>query len=182
MFKKIVLLLVVVLGMSLVSPVVGAVRSTLGKPAPPFVIKSGLDQKLTLNMVLGKIVVLFYEARGSVDKNGKLRKELIRLYRVQPESIRKEFFRLVVIDCSEASFPGISIWKNQLAEHSRQAGVTIYGDWDRQMLRDYRLRKNDSNFVIIDQNGLIRYSASGKIRNGQFQEIKDLLTSLVQEG
>lgn len=179
MFKKIVCVMILVLGLSLVSPASGRVCLPSGNPAPPFVVKSGEDKKLTLNMVLGKVVVLFYEARKAVDKNDELKNELISLYREQPESIKKEIFRLVVIDCSKASFPAVSIWKKKLAEHSRASGLTIYGDWDRQMLRDYSLRQNDSNFVIIDQHGIVRYSAAGKIQNGQFQEIKDLLTSLV---
>jgi hypothetical protein len=180
MLKKVVLVMVLILGLSLVFPAAAAICLPSGKPAPPFAIKSGEDQKLTLNMVLGKVVVLFYEDRKAVDKNDELKGELIRLYRRQPASVRQEIYRLGVIDCSKASFPGKSIWKKKLAEHSRSLGLTIYGDWNRQMLRDYQLRKNDSNFVIIDQNGLIRYSAAGKIRNGQFQQIKALLTSLVQ--
>ena len=47
---------------------------------------------------------------------------------------------------------------------------------------DYRMQGNDSNFMIIDKKGIIRYSTSGQIFTGQFQEIKDLLTCLVQEG
>jgi alkyl hydroperoxide reductase subunit AhpC len=180
MSRKIVFVIVVLVGMSMVSPASGAVRLALGKPAPPFLVKSGDNKKLTLNEVLGKVVVVFYEARKSVDKNNELRNELVRLYREQPESIKEEIFRLVVIDCSKAHFPAVSIWKHKLAEHSRLASLTIYGDWDRQMLRDYCLQKNDSNFLIIDQNGIVRYSAAGKIGNGQFKEIKDLLASLIQ--
>ncbi len=180
MCKNMVFVMVLVLGLGLGAPVSGAVSPDLGKPAPPFVVKSGDDQKLTLNMVLGKVVVLFYENRNAVDKNDALKSELIRLYRVQPECIKKEIVRLAVLDCSKASFPAKSIWKRKMAEYSRQIGLTIYGDWDRQMLRDYSLRKNDSNFLIIDQNGMVRYEASGRIGNGQFQEIKELLTSLIQ--
>jgi len=133
-------------------------------------------------MILGKVVVLFYETRQVVDKNDELKDELRRVYKVQPADIREKIFRLVVIDCSPASFLTLRIWKSKLSEHSRREGFTIYGDWSQRMLQDYRMQGNESNFMIIDKRGIIRYSATGKISNGQFQNIKNLLASLVQEG
>jgi alkyl hydroperoxide reductase subunit AhpC len=178
MLRKIVCLLLLVLGLGLMPPHALASNSALGKPAPPFEVKSGKDQKLTLEMIRGKIVVLFYEDRKVVDKNDALKDELIRLYRVQPETIKKEIFRLVVIDCSRASLPTRAIWKNQLAKHSLALGLTIYGDWNSKMLLDYGMEKNDSNFLIIDQNGIIRYSSKGKINHHEIENIKNLLISL----
>ena len=178
MLRKIVCLLLLVLGLGLMPPHARASNSALGKPAPPFEVKSGKDQKLTLEMIRGKIVVLFYEDRKVVDKNDALKDELIRLYRVQPENIKKEIFRLVVIDCSRASLPTRAIWKNQLAKHSLALGLTIYGDWNSKMLLDYGMEKNDSNFLIIDQNGIIRYSSKGKINHHEIENIKNLLISL----
>jgi peroxiredoxin len=153
----------------------------MGTPAPPFTVESGENQKLTRDMILGKVVVLFYETRQVIDKNEELKDELKCLYRTQPEDIKQEIFRLVVIDCSEACLPTLPIWKTKLAENSRVQGFTIYGDWNRRMLMDYQLQGNDSNFLIIDKQGIIRYAATGKIGNGHFQKIKDLLFSLVKE-
>ena len=182
MIRRMALAITLVLGLALIFFYPKAAHLTYGKSAPPFSVKSGDDQNLTLNMVLGKVVVFFYETREVVDINDTLKDELRALYQVQPENIKKEIFRLVVIDCSQASWPTVFVWKNKLAEHSRLEGFTIYGDWDRKMLRDYGMKENDSNFLIIDKNGIIRYSVSGKISNGHFQKIRDLLTSLVQGG
>ena len=33
-----------------------------GKPAPNFLVESGDNQKLSLNMLRGKVIVLFYES------------------------------------------------------------------------------------------------------------------------
>jgi alkyl hydroperoxide reductase subunit AhpC len=182
MFRKSVAVAAVVLGLALLSPKSWGMYSLAGSPAPPFVVESGDNRTLTRDMVLGKVVVLFYESRQVIEKNDELKEELKSLYRRQPEGVKKEIFRLVVIDCSEASPPTQFIWKSKLSSHSRQQGFTIYGDWTRKMLRDYRMQGNDSNFLIIDKHGIIRYSASGQVGNGQFQVIKNLLASLVQEG
>jgi alkyl hydroperoxide reductase subunit AhpC len=182
MFRKIGLVIILVLGLGFLSLESWGAYLLSGKPAPPFVVQSGDNQQLTLEMILGKVVVLFYENRHAIDLNDELKNELKGLYRAQPTTIKQEIFRLVVIDCSKATMPTRPIWKSQLSEHSRRQGLTIYGDWDRKMLLDYQMRSNDSNFLIIDKKGIIRYSASGKISNGHIHKIKDLLFSLVQEG
>lgn len=182
MFRKIFCSVILVLGLIVLSPDSWGAHALPGKPAPPFVVESGDNQKLTREMILGKVVVLFYESRQVIDKNDELKNELKCLYRAQPDSVKQEIFRLVVIDCSEASRPTRPIWKTKLSEHSQRQGFTIYGDWDRKMLADYGLQHNDSNFLIIDKRGLIRYSTAGKVDNGQIQTIKALLFSLVQGG
>jgi predicted transcriptional regulator len=182
MFRKMVFSLILVVGLGGLSASSWGAFPLPGKLAPPFVVESGDNQKLTRDMILGKVVVLFYESRQAIDKNDELKDELKCLYRAQPANIKQEIFRLVVIDCSEAILPTIPIWKSKLSEHSRHQGFTIYGDWNRKMMADYGLRGNDSNFLIIDKHGIIRYSGTGKIDSSQFPKIKDLLYSLVQQG
>ena len=158
-----------------------AYPAVVGKPAPPFVVSSASDEQLSLDMLRGKVVVLFYESRHVIRKNIELKNELKRLYRSQPDRIKDDIFRLVVIDCTEASWITLPVWKSKLTEHSRKEGFTIYGDWTGSMLSNYRLQDNESNFLIIDKNGVIRYSTSGRIENGSFEHIKELLSSLVQK-
>ena len=182
MFRKIVFSLILVFGLGILSPNSWGAFLLQGKPAPPFVVVSGDNQKLTREMVLGKVVVLFYESRQAIDTNDELKEALKCLYRAQPAHIKQEIFRLVVIDCSEAILPTIPIWKSKLSENSRLQGFTIYGDWNRKMLADYGMQGNNSNFLIIDKKGIIRYSGTGKIDSSQIPKIKDLLSSLVKQG
>lgn len=154
---------------------------SLGKRAPDFRVESWDNQLLSLDMIRGKVIVLFYESRKVIRKNISLKNELKRLYRAQPANIQKEIFRLVVIDCSEAYWPVIPIWKSKLKEHSREEGFIIYGDWNKRMLTDYRMKPGESNFIIIDKHGIVRYAADSKIKNNQFETIKGVLFSLIQE-
>ena len=133
-------------------------------------------------MCRGRVVVLFYESRHVIKKNIELKDELTRLYHAQPEGIQRDIFRLVVIDCSEAILPTLPIWKRQLRANSQKEGFTIYGDWNRTMFKEYGMKAEDSNFLIIDKQGIIRYSATGKIDPDQFDRIKELLFTLVQQG
>jgi len=153
-----------------------------GTPAPAFQVESGNNKKITLDMVLGKVIVLYYTSRHVITDNSQLKTELFKLYRTQPVDIKKQLFQMVVVDGSEASWTTMPFWKCKLIEHSKKEGFTIFADWHKKMLADYQLKENDCNFLIIDKEGIIRYSASGKINHGQLEKIKKLLCSLVQEG
>ncbi len=181
MFRKMVFSLILVLGVGVLAPNAWGAFLQAGKPAPPFVVESGDNQKLTRDMILGKVVVLFYESRQAIDINDELKDALKCLYRAQPADIKREIFRLLVIDCSEAMVPTIPIWKSRLSENSQRQGFTIYGDWNRKMLADYGMQGNSSNFLIIDKHGIVRYSGAGKIASSQIPKIKDLLYSLVKQ-
>jgi hypothetical protein len=181
LFFRIAWLLLLFLSLGVLPQESWGSRPISGKPAPYFQVESGDNQALSLDMVRGKVIVLFYESRNVIRKNIELKNELKRLYRAQPANIQNDIFRLVVIDCSEAYWPTTPIWKSKLQEHSRKEGFTIYGDWNQRMLADYHLKPGESNFLIIDKQGVIRYVAARKIENGQFEKIKGLLFSLVQE-
>ncbi len=181
-FRKIALLLILPLGLGVLALDSWGSYLTPGKPAPNFLVESGDSRKLSLDNVRGRVVVLFYESRHVIKKNIGLKDELTRLYKAQPAGIQNDIFRLVVIDCSEAILPTLPIWKRQLQVHSRQEGFTIYGDWHRTMLKEYGMKAEDSNFLIIDKQGIIRYSAVGKIDPDQFDRIKELLFTLIKEG
>ncbi|MFZ5449073.1 MAG: TlpA family protein disulfide reductase [Thermodesulfobacteriota bacterium] len=178
-FGKTKLLIILALGLGAWPPASWASLLTSGKAAPNFLVESGDNQKLSLDMIRGKVIVLFYESRHVIKKNTALKDELTRFYQAQPANIKNEVFRLVVIDCSKSFGPTALLWKNGLREHSGKEGFTIYGDWNRKMFTDYQMKAEDSNFLIIDKHGIIRYSATGKIDQGQFEKIKELLLNLV---
>jgi hypothetical protein len=180
-FKKFILLIILPLGLGAWSLASWASLLSSGKLAPNFLVESGDNQKLSLDMIRGKVIVLFYESRHVIKENSDLKDELKRFYRVQPANLKKEVFRLVVIDCSQTTWPTKPLWQIKLREHSEKARLTIYGDWTGKMLADYHMRAGESNFLIIDKQGIIKYSATGKIPPGQFTKIKELLLTLVQE-
>lgn len=147
-----------------------------GEPAPSFSLVSGDNKKLTLDMLKGKVVALFYATRDTVEVNDELQKYLDTLYAAQPQNIQNQIYRLLVVNAMEAT--AVTTWKEKLNETSAKLKVTIYGDWTGGMFAAYRMRDNDSNFVIIDKKGIVRFAASGKIANSRFEAIKKLLLEL----
>ncbi len=149
----------------------------ISEPAPSFSLVSGDNKKLTLDMLRGKVVVLFYATRDTVEVNDALSRYLDTLYAAQPQNIQSQIYRLLVVNAMEAT--AVTTWKEKLNETSAKLKVTIYGDWTGGMFAAYRMRDNDSNFVIIDKKGIVRFAASGKIANSRFEAIKKLLLELV---
>jgi predicted transcriptional regulator len=147
-----------------------------GEPAPSFSLVSGDNKKLTLNMLSGKVVVLFYATRVTVNVNDELQHYLDALYDTQPKNIQDQIFRLLVVNAMEAT--DLTAWKEKLRETSAKLKITCYGDFTGDMYAAYRMRDNDSNFIIIDKRGIVRFAASGRIDNSRFESIKKLLLEL----
>jgi len=170
------LIVATLLVLSLAPTAAQAILGT-GEPAPSFSLVSGDNKKLTLNMLSGKVAVLFYATRVTVNVNDDLQHYLDALYDTQPKNIQNQIFRLLVVNAMEAT--DITAWKEKLRETSAKLEITCYGDWTGDMFAAYRMRDNDSNFVIIDKRGIVRFAASGRIDNSRFEAIKKLLLELV---
>jgi hypothetical protein len=151
----------------------------LGKKAPFFRIMSGSDKELTISQVEQTVTVIFYETKDAVEKNRELKNMLSAFYINQPELLRKQITRLPIINCKSAFWPFTAIWKSKLNEYSSKEGMTIYGDFNGKMLSDFDMKDNDSNVLILDKIGFIRYFAFGKIEGKEFSRIKKLLEDLM---
>lgn len=149
----------------------------VGATALPFDIASGENKPLTLDDVKGKVLVIFYETKGVVEKNRALKDELKKFFAAQNDDFKANVVTLPVIKC-----PGgglfLSMWKKALRENSAKEGLTIYGDWGGKMYTDYNFADNESNFIIIDKSGAVQYSAAGKINDTDFVKIEDILKKL----
>ncbi|MFA5008283.1 MAG: redoxin domain-containing protein [Candidatus Omnitrophota bacterium] len=163
----------------LVSLFASSENPLMGKDAPEFTVKSGDGKEIGLKDVKGKVVTLFYESKNEIEKNRKLKTELNKFYEKQPEIIQEEVVKLAVVNCKNVFFA--SAWKSALRENSLKEGFTIYGDWSGKMASAYKASDNDSNFVIIDKHGVIRYYYSGSVGDREIDKIKSLLRQLTKE-
>jgi hypothetical protein len=151
----------------------------VGQRIPSFIVSSGDGRVCDLPSIRGKLTVIFYESRHAIKKNEPFKNSLKAFFREQPEEVRNGVIRLPVIDCSGAFFAVKHFWRKGLMENSRREGLTIYGDWDGKMKKDLGFRDGDSNFVVVDQQGIIRYHLTGKISEDSWDTIKSFLLRLV---
>src|ERR1044071_7498261 len=155
-----------------------AASGFIGSAAPQFRVQSGDNKELTLDMIKGKVAVIFYENKDIVDANKTLKDELNKLYYEQTEALKDVLVRLPIIDCSGAVWPFVGVWKNKLREYSKKEGVTIYCDWKGKMSSDYKMAPGVSNVVIINKSGTIRFFTSRDVNAEKINEVKELLKRL----
>ena len=150
-----------------------------GVKAPFFRVKSGAGEEVTLDSTRGRVVAILYETKDVVEKSRNLKRELNRCYDELSLDLRKSILRLPVIKCSSAFWPITEIWKSKLRENSAKEGLTLYGDWDGSMFSRYKMKDNETNVVIIDKKGIIRYFEQGKLGDDEIYRVKSLLTELI---
>ena len=181
MFRKNFILVMTLLSLPVFQSSSLSASALIGSAAPYFRVQSGDDKELTLDMIKGKVTAIFYEEKDIVDANKRLKDELNKLYFEQTDTLKDVLVRLPIIDCSEAFWPFLGIWKRKLREHSKKEGVTIYCDWEGKMFSDYKMESDVSNVVIIDKTGRIRFFASGEVTDEEINDVKQLLIVLAQE-
>ncbi len=176
--QKLLLIFLVVL---LAGPVFAAQNKLVGKEAPSFRVESGDGKALDNKMIRGKVVVLFYEYKEILPQSRPLKNVLNAFYHEQPKEIHDLILVLPVINATSAAWPFKGIWKNTLIEKSQKVGMTVYGDWDGKMGAAYAMKSDDTNLVILDQNGVIRFFQSGVIGAEKSGAIISLLLQIVNE-
>lgn len=155
----------------------------IGREAPPFQVESGDGKVLEAKMLRGKVVVLFYESKDVIAKSRPLKIILNAFYKEQKKEDQQLILRVPIYDCTGISWLFKGIWKNGLIENSKRVGMTVYGDWNGKMAAAYGMKSDDTNLLIIDKRGIIRYFQSGVVTdNGKTATIlKKLLKDLVAE-
>jgi hypothetical protein len=176
MVKKIVLLLILGLVFA------GMLHSQeKGRRAPAFEVVSGDGQVMNLaGLKSYRVVVCFYETVEVIELNRTFKDELEVFYRKLSALEKGKIFFLSVGDCSSARWPFLGLWQTGLIDQSEKLGLTVYGDWTGEMREDFAFARNDSNFALIDANGVIIYQVSGKIGPEETLKIEGLILSLLK--
>lgn len=148
-------------------------------PASPFSVESGDGKEVTEKSVKGKVVIMFYEKRNVVKKNAEMKDRLNEIFDCRSVNIQQTIVRLPIIDCSHVFWPVSEIWKKGLRDNSKRVGMMVYCDWTGNVSRDFRMVPDESNMLILDGKGIIRYRFSGKIDQDRLEEIKHTLDQFV---
>ncbi len=150
-----------------------------GAKAPYFRVQSGKNRVLTSHHVKGRVTIIFYESKDHVKRNWNLKAFLLNLKKNHADKYQKEVSGLFIINCRRA-WPFAKVWKVVMHRSSLREGLTIYGDWSGKMYRDYQMKDNASNIVIIDKNGIVRYIVRGQLTPRKTAGVKLLLSRLLK--
>ena len=148
-----------------------------GAQAPAFTVQDGDGVKLASEAVQGSAIALFYEARETVEQNRPFKTAITSYMAGHPEVAKKT--RIIpVIDCASAVWPLKGLWQSKLKENSVKEKLTIYGDWDGKMRSDYQMKREACNLLLIDAQGVVRYSKSDAMTPDDIRAALELLPAL----
>ena len=151
-----------------------------GDVIPPFTVLSHQEEPFTEENLLGKLSVVFYDNRRTAPKNNDL-KYAIGDFREKHLPLLENLEVIQIIDASSANFLTRSIWKRKLRENARKYGVTLYADWSGKMRRDFGFRARESNVLVVDTHGTVRYTFRGKVPESEKNQLFSLLLALGEE-
>lgn len=159
---------------------IDAIVSLVGMVAPPFSVETA-DGKVTDNGVLkGKVVVLFYESKDAMDKSRPLKNHLNGFYARLETEMQNTMERMAVLACRGVVWPVKEIWKKRMLEESRQWGVPVYGDWDGVMEKAFGFDAEDTNLIVMDRHGVVRYASTGAVSPREADALVNLLAKLLK--
>jgi hypothetical protein len=86
-----------------------------------------------------------------------------------------------VINCF--SFFGFarSICANRVAAAAKKENLIIYTDSDGRMFNDFKITDDQSNILILDKKGLVRFAHAGRLDDAGVQAAVQLIERLVRE-
>ncbi len=162
-------------GLLLLSPSLLAME--VGNAVPAFTVTSQDGKPLTQEDLLGKVSVLFYDTRHTASVNNDLKYE-IGDFREANLPLLENLQVIQVIDASSANFLTRTIWRRKLRENARKYGTTLYADWSGKMRRDFGFSSKESNILVIDPQGRVRYVHQGNPRGEEREKLFALLLVL----
>ena len=153
-------------------------RDATGKAAPDFAVTSGDGVTLARAALAGRVAILFYETRETIDANRALKKrlaELVASSRIRPGEIAF----VAVADATRANWLTRTTWRRGLRVASKREGVTVYGDWDGKMREAYGMARGESNVILVDRSGVMRFRARGTLEDEQLDSVIALVADIL---
>jgi peroxiredoxin len=157
-----------ILGLAMAAASIAAALSTVGKPAPDFVLR-GLDgRNIRLSEFRGQVVLVNFWSRS----DGDSRQQMPALDRI---NITYQRAGLVVL--------GVSVDEDlrRSKEFAAAMGVSypILFDTGTDIGKDYFIQKMPMT-ILVDRSGVVRYSAVG-FRRGDERVYLDHIRELLRE-
>jgi predicted transcriptional regulator len=145
-----------------------------------FRVTSGDGGRLARGDLEGRVAVIFYETRQVVEKNRTLKNALFKLAeKAFPD--KNQWAPVAIVDASGANFFTRGIWRRELRKASKKEGLTIYGDWNSSARKALKARVGESNVIVVDAAGKVRYFAFGRLDDKEVEKLKALVLRLRDE-
>ena len=148
-----------------------------GDKMPAFTVQAE-NSSISSENIAGRAAIITYETKGTAEVNRRFKQAVLQRWR-QADSTAPAI--VPVINCF--SFFGFarSICANRVAAVSKKENLIIYTDSDGAMFRDCKITDDQSNIIILDKKGLVRFIHAGRLEDADVQAAVRLVERLLQD-
>lgn len=141
-----------------------------GEKVPPFTVYAGKQEKLHLSDLSGRIIVLTYESKDRVNDNAHFKDRVLKEF-PDHSTVKSPVTVLAVISCFEFFWPLDRYCISEVQKNAEILGMALYDDRTGKMQQNLGLKKNESNVLIIDRQGIARYIGFGKLSEEEAEKV-----------
>jgi hypothetical protein len=148
-----------------------------GDKMPAFAVEAE-NSRLSSRDIAGRVAIITYETKGTAEVNRPFKKAVLARWR-QGDSAGPAI--VPVINCF--SFFGIvrSICANRVSAAAKKEGLMIYTDGEGAMFKDFKMADDQSNTVIVDKTGVVRFAHAGPLDDAAVQGCIRLVEELLHK-
>ncbi len=147
-----------------------------GNPAPPFSAEATNGKQATQEIFKDKYYAFILEGQSTANKNIHVRYRIESIIAMLPQEKRESFIFFTVADVSSLSSLVHWIVRSKVKSNEQENKVTIYMDFKGEILKNFQLSQQTSNFVLVDNHGIIRFIKSGTVTEEELQQICSYLS------
>ncbi len=146
-----------------------------GSAAPEFLIETHNSIKVTNRNFKNKFYAFIFEGRGGDNKNMHVRRRIVSFIRMLPLAKRKKIRFFAVADVSGYISLIRGIIRSKIRSNQKKQKIMIYCDWEAHILERFGLVSNGTNFVLVDNKGIIRFKIRGIVSRVKLARIMKYL-------
>lgn len=164
---------------SLVAPREALAQAAAGAVDFSLPTTSGRDR--TLSQLRGKVVVLFYETRGTITQNQHVKDAMGARFN-RDRTLANRFSLIAACNVAEYnSWPSQYFAREAITTVARSQRIELWLDWNRTLIQRLALRDGTSNIVLIDKLGRVRERNWGRVADANVNALLDRMIALGNE-
>ncbi len=175
---KFILLIILILQVSGISGKNVKKLLSPGQKAPKFVVETHDGKKITNKHFKGVYYLFIFEGKNGEQKNNHVRIRVENFIRMLPEKKRKKITFFSVADVSGYISLIRGIIRSKIQTNEKEQNVRIYCDFSGHILKKFQLKEDFTNFVLVDNKGVVKFIQRGVV---SVKKLKEITRYLVNE-
>lgn len=159
-----------------------APNAALAQAAPvDFTLPTTSGRDRAVSQFRGKVVVLFYETRGTITQNQHVKDAMGARFN-RDRTLANRFSLIAACNVAEYnSWPSQYFAREAITTVARSQRIELWLDWNRTLIQRLGLRDGTSNIVLIDKLGRIRERNWGRVAEANVNPLLDRMIALGNE-